>query len=146
MRILCLDIGSKRIGLAASDPMGITAQGIGVIERRGGSRDFEEIIKTVRELEAEIVLVGLPLDEEGGIGPRAAGVKAFAMRLGEAMAAAGLDMPVRMWDERYSTATAERRLIEAGVSRKRRREVIDKMAAVAILKNPTWAAARLRIR
>ncbi|MBN1283628.1 MAG: Holliday junction resolvase RuvX [Proteobacteria bacterium] len=135
MRILCLDIGSKRIGLAASDPMGLIAQGIGVIERRGGGRDFDEIMRHARELEATLILVGLPLDEEGGIGPQAAKVEAFTARLKGAMEAAGLDTPVEMWDERFSTATAEQRLIEADVSRKRRREVIDKMAAVAILQD-----------
>jgi len=135
MRILCLDIGSKRIGLAKSDPMGIAAQGLCVIERRGGGRVFDEIIRHVRELEAGLIVVGLPMDEEGGIGPQAAKVSAFTARLKQAMAAAGLDTPFQMWDERYSTATAERRLIEAGVSRQRRRQVIDKMAAAAILQD-----------
>lgn len=135
MRILCLDIGSRRIGVAASDQLGITAQGIGVIERRGDARDFEAIIERARELEASLLLLGIPLDEEGGMGPQAEKVQAFADRLKQAMARAGLDIPVEMWDERYSTAVAEQRLIDADVSRQKRRKVIDKMAAVAILQD-----------
>lgn len=135
MRILCLDIGSKRIGVAASDPMGMTAQGIGVIERYGDARDLQSIIDKVKDLGADLVLIGLPLDEEGEMGPQAAKVQAFAARLKHAMQTAGLDMPMEMWDERYSTAEAEKRLIEADVSRHRRRQVIDKMAAVAILED-----------
>jgi len=135
MRILCLDIGSKRIGVAVSDPLGITAQGVGVIERRGDERDFLSIIDKAREFGTELLLIGLPLNEEGEVGPQAAKVQAFAERLRNAMQTAGLDTPMEMWDERYSTAEAQRRLIEADVSRARRREVIDKMAAVAILED-----------
>ncbi len=135
MRILCLDIGSRRIGVAASDQLGITAQGIGVIERRGDAKDFEAIIERAQELEASLLLLGIPLDEEGGMGPQAEKVQAFADRLKQAMARGGLDIPVEMWDERYSTAVAEQRLIDADVSRQKRRKVIDKMAAVAILQD-----------
>ena len=135
MRILCLDIGSKRIGLAASDPMGWTAQGIGVIERRGGERDLDAIAERARELEAELILVGLPLNEEGGIGPQAEKVRNFAARLALHLEARGLDIPMEMWDERFSTAVARERLIGADVSRQKRRRVIDKMAAVVILQD-----------
>ncbi|MFA4973097.1 MAG: Holliday junction resolvase RuvX [bacterium] len=135
MRILCLDIGSRRIGVAASDQLGITAQGIGVIERRGDAKDFEAIIQRAQELEASLLLLGIPLDEEGWMGPQAEKVQAFADRLKQAMARGGLDIPVEMWDERYSTAVAEQRLIDADVSRQKRRKVIDKMAAVAILQD-----------
>lgn len=133
MRILCLDIGSKRIGVAVSDPMGWTAQPVKVLDRRGGARDFEAIALLCRELQVERIVVGLPLDAEGGEGKQAAKVRAFAERLSRSLAAAGIAAPVEFWDERYSTATAEERLIEADVSRVRRREVIDKMAAAVIL-------------
>ena len=135
MRILCLDIGSKRIGMAATDPLGWTAQGIGVLPRRGDAKDFEAIVAHCRELAAELLLVGLPLDEEGGNGPQAERIRAFALRLRSHLRDARLEIPIEFWDERYSTALAEERLIEADVSRKRRREVIDKMAAVVILED-----------
>jgi len=135
MRILCLDIGSKRIGLAASDPMGWTAQGVGVIQRKGGVEDLDEIAGRVRELAAELILVGLPLDEEGRVGEQASKVKRFVERMASHLGSLDIDIPIEMWDERYSTATAEQRLIEADVSRLKRRRVIDKMAAVAILQD-----------
>jgi putative pre-16S rRNA nuclease len=135
MRILCLDIGTKRIGLAASDPMGWTAQGLGVLPRRGDAADFEAIAARCRELEAELILVGLPLDEEGGIGPAAQRIQAFAERLKAHLAKAGIEAPIELWDERYSTARATERLIAADVTRRRRKAVIDKMAAVAILED-----------
>lgn len=135
MRILCLDIGSKRIGVAASDPMGLLAQPLRVIERRGGQGDFDEIIALCRELEPGLLLVGLPLDAEGAEGEQARKVRAFTARLLERLRAAGIATPLQMWDERYSTAEAEEFLIEADVSRAGRRRVIDKMAAAAILQS-----------
>jgi putative Holliday junction resolvase len=135
MRILCLDIGTKRIGLAATDPLGWTAQGLGVLARRGDAKDFAAIAELCRERDAELLLVGLPLDAEGGVGPQASRIQAFVERLRPFLAKAGLEVAIELWDERYSTAEAEARLIEADVSRKRRREVIDKMAAVAILED-----------
>lgn len=135
MRILCLDIGTKRIGMAASDPMGLFAQGIGVLARLGDKRDFCAIAEKCKELDAQLILVGLPLNEEGEVGPEAAKVKAFAARLEAYMREHGIDIPFRMWDERYSTAEAEERLIAADVSRAKRKKVIDKMAAVVILED-----------
>lgn len=135
MRILCLDIGTKRIGVAASDPMGWTAQPIEVLVRRGGQKDFDAIAVLVRELAVERIVVGLPLDAEGESGPQAEKVKRFAARLGASLRVAGIDAPIEFWDERYSTATAEERLIDADVSRARRRDVIDKMAAAVILED-----------
>ena len=135
MRILCLDKGTKRKGMAASDPMGWTAQPLGVLTRRGGSRDFESIADEVRKLGADMVLVGLPLDAEGGEGPQAVKVRAFALRLEAHFREAGIGARMEYWDERYSTATARERLIEADVSRARRRRVIDKMAAAVILED-----------
>ena len=135
MKILCLDIGTKRVGVAASDPMGWMAQPIEVLVRRGGRKDFDAIAALVRELAADRIVVGLPLDAEGEAGPQAEKVKRFAERLGAHLKAADIDVPIELWDERYSTATAEARLIDADVSRQRRREVIDKMAAAVILED-----------
>jgi len=72
MRIICLDIGTKRIGVAATDPLALTAQGIGVIRRHGGKRDMTAIENLCRELEADMMVIGLPLGEEGDVGPAAA--------------------------------------------------------------------------
>lgn len=135
MRILCLDIGTKRIGVAASDPLGWIAQPIEVIARRGGVGDFEKIASLCRDLSADRLVVGLPLDAEGQSGVQAKKIEAFVGKLMEHLRAAGLDLVVEFWDERYSTAIAEERLIEADVSRTRRKEVIDKMAAVVILED-----------
>lgn len=133
MRILCLDIGSKRIGVAVSDPLGWTAQPLTVLERRGGTGDFQAIEKVCRETEPELLLVGLPLDAEGEEGPQAQKVRAFTARMMEYLRSVAIEVPLTMWDERYSTAEAEARLIEADVTRKARKRVIDKMAAAAIL-------------
>lgn len=135
MRILCLDIGTKRIGLAATDPLGLTAQPLGVIERRGGTKDFEAIAAKCEELEVELLLIGLPLDEEGREGEQAGKVRRYASRLERYIREHGLDTPIEMWDERYSTARAEERLISADVSRAKRGRVIDKMAATVILED-----------
>ncbi len=135
MRILCLDIGSKRIGVAATDPMGWTAQGQGVIIRRGDERDFEAVAEYCRDLEPQFILVGLPLDAESERGPQAKKVEGFVDRLKRYLGEHDIDLPVTYWDERYSTAEAEQRLIDADVSRAKRRAVIDKMAAVVILED-----------
>lgn len=133
MRILCLDIGTRRIGVAVSDPMGWTAQPVGTIIRRGGVRDFESIACAIRDQGAQLVVIGLPLGAEGESGPQAQKVKAFAAKLKRHLEETGQEVPFEFWDERYSTATAEERLIEADVSRVKRRRVIDKMAAAVIL-------------
>ena len=135
MRVICLDVGSKRIGVAASDPLGLTAQPVKVINRRGGKVDLENIEKVCDELQPKKIIVGMPYDEEGGMGPQALKVKAFADKLGEYLSSLGKSVPIEFWDERFSTVTAEKRLIDADVSRAKRRKVIDKMAAVAILED-----------
>lgn len=88
-----------------------------------------------RELEADKMIIGLPLNEDGEMGPAALKVQKFAGRLGGHLKKAGLDLPIEMWDERYSTAVAEERLLSADVTRRKRRRVIDKMAAVVILED-----------
>lgn len=133
MRIICLDVGSKRIGVAASDPLGITAAPVCVILRHGGVKDFEEIAGLCREYEPGLILVGLPLNEESELGAQAKKIKAFSESLEKYLIGVGIKIPFKLWDERYSTALAEERLIEADVSRKKRKKVIDKMAALVIL-------------
>ena len=128
MRIAALDVGEARIGVAVSDELGITAQGVGVIRRVGGRRDLEALAALLAPYTPDRLVVGLPLDMRGTEGPAAARVRAFAERV-----AAHLALPLEFWDERLTTVAAERVLLEADVSRRRRREVVDKVAATLIL-------------
>jgi len=129
MRVMGLDVGEKRIGVAVSDPMGWTAQGLEVIISKGSyEADINRIREIVQEYGVGRVVVGLPKNMDGSSGPQAGRVKIFAGRLSEA-----LGLPVELWDERLSTVAAEKLLIEADLSRARRRQVVDKMAAALIL-------------
>ena len=131
MRILCLDVGSKTIGVAVSDPFGWTAQGVKTIERREILADCREIESLIRDLQVEKILVGLPLRMNGTEGDQAASVRAFVGKMEEHAFAKGT--PVLFWDERFSTVAAERGLLEADLSREKRKKVINKMAAIHIL-------------
>ena len=133
MRILCLDIGEKRIGVAASDPFGWIAQPVEVISRSKILNDFNRIVFLCRDLSADLLLVGIPLDSEGGLGPQARKIQKFVDKLSLHLNESGITIPIEYWDERYSTAEAEQRLIENDLSRAKRKRVIDKMAAVVIL-------------
>lgn len=135
MKILCLDVGTKRIGVAASDPLGMTAQALTTINRTVKKRDFEEIFKYIKSENIQRIIVGLPLDEEGGIGTQAKKILKFINELELFLKEKEYVIPVETWDERYSTADADAHLIGLDVSRKKRRKVIDKMAAVMILKD-----------
>lgn len=129
MRILGIDPGEKRIGLALSDPTGIFAQPLMVLERGAKlRRDLRAIAALCREHEVEEIVIGLPLDMSGREGEKALEARAFADRLRETTG-----LPVVEWDERLSTVAAERALIEGRVRRKRRKQVIDKTAAALIL-------------
>jgi len=128
MRILGLDIGDKRTGVALSDPLGLTAQGLGFIEATGVDSLVEKVARLVKEREVSTVVVGLPRNMDGSLGERAARSSKVARRLKEA---AGVD--VVLWDERLTTCQAERVLIDADLSRRRRKEVVDMTAAVLML-------------
>ncbi len=128
MRTAALDVGDARVGVAVSDELGITAQGIGVVKRVGGRRDLEALAALLAPYAPARVVVGLPLNMNGSEGPQAAKVRAFAEQVG-----AHLGLPLEFWDERLSTVAAERALLEADVRRKRRREVVDQVAAALIL-------------
>ena len=127
-RVLGLDIGDVRIGVAVSDPLGIIAQPYRVITHSTAEDAVEAVRAAVVETEAVGLVVGLPLNREGKPGPQAAKVLAFVERL-----RAALDIEIVTQDERFSTAAAERMLIAADVRRKKRRSVIDKVAAQHIL-------------
>jgi putative Holliday junction resolvase len=129
-RILGLDMGEKRIGLAVSDPLGITAQGLEVWTRRSRQADLDHLLQVAREYQVHQIVVGLPRHMDGRPGAAAATILEFAGALGES-----LGVEVIPWDERLTTAAAERVLIQADVSRRRRRQVVDQLAAVLILQS-----------
>lgn len=128
MRILGLDVGDVRIGVAVSDPLKIIARGLDFIKRTTVKEDVEAIRELVDEHEAEEIVVGLPKMMSGKIGVQAQKVQDFAEALG-----ATIEIPIIMWDERLSTVAATRVLIEADMSRKKRKKVVDKVAATLIL-------------
>ncbi len=128
MRILGLDVGSKRIGIAMSDPLGITAQGLTTLQCRNPRSDTETIVQLARQYGVEEIVVGIPFHMNGSEGSEVSKVRDFVSTIREA-----LSVPVHEWDERLSTVAAERLLIEADMSRKKRRKVVDKVAAVIIL-------------
>jgi len=128
MRIIGLDVGSKTIGVAVSDEMGWTAQGITTIIRKSLDSDLEELRKLVDQYNPLEIVVGLPKNMDGTIGKQAEGVLALVETMKKS-----LNIPVVTWDERLSTVAANRSLLEADLSRKKRKKVINKMAAVFIL-------------
>ncbi|WP_160034450.1 Holliday junction resolvase RuvX [Paenibacillus sp. An7] len=130
MKILGLDYGDRRIGVALSDAFGWTAQGLEVIERRREGDEIVRITELVKMNEVSEIVVGLPKNMNGTVGPRGEICIEFAETLRET-----LDLPVHLWDERLSTVSAERTLVDADVSRKKRKKVVDKMAASLILQN-----------
>jgi len=129
-RILALDYGSRRVGVAISDPLGLTAQPLTAIPREGDRKDIAAIGRLAAELEVTSVVVGLPLLMNGDEGPQAVRARAFGERL-----AAELSIPVTMWDERLTTAQSERHLIDSGVRRKRRKEIRDSLSAMLLLQS-----------
>lgn len=128
MRILALDVGEKRIGVAVSDPLGITAQGLDTIQRTSIDEDLAFIAKLAKEKEASEIVVGLPLNMNGTLSQNAKGVLIFIEKLKGVTG-----VPINTWDERLSTMQSERILLEADVSRKKRKGVLDKMSAQVIL-------------
>jgi putative Holliday junction resolvase len=131
MRILGLDFGQKTIGVAVSDSLGWTAQGVEIIRREDENNlkaSIARIDELCKEYEVELIVLGYPKNMNNTIGDRAVKSERFKKRLKKE-----LKLPVKLWDERLSTVAAERDLIEADVSRAGRKEVIDKMAAVFIL-------------
>ena len=128
MRIMALDVGSRTIGIACSDALLMTAQGIETIRRTSLENDFNRLRELISEYEVHELVVGMPKNMNGTKGDRAEKTEEFVEKM-----KAVIDLPVTFWDERLSTVMAERQLIGADVSRKKRKGVIDKMAAVVIL-------------
>ena len=130
MRILGLDVGDKRIGVAISDELQITAQGIEVIERKNIQHDLKRIADLIKEYEVHKIVFGLPKNMNGSIGPQGESVQEFSETV-----RAAVKIETEFWDERLTTVAAEKTLIDADMSRKKRKGVIDKVAAVIILQN-----------
>jgi putative holliday junction resolvase len=128
MRIMGLDVGDRTIGVAVSDAMGWTAQGVEVIRRTNIERDLTRLKELVTNHEVSSFVVGLPKNMNGTVGPQGEKVQEFVETIKEATG-----LPVTLWDERLTTVAAQKTLIAADVSRAKRRLVVDKMAAALIL-------------
>jgi len=128
VRVLALDVGEKRIGVAVSDPLGIAARGLAVLKRTDLPADLAEIARMAREEGAGLVLVGLPLELGGEEGEASRRVRIFAERVREAT---GLE--VLLWDERLTTVQADEVLRGRGLGWRERKRVVDRVAAAAIL-------------
>jgi putative pre-16S rRNA nuclease len=134
-RVLGLDVGSKRIGIAVSDLLGITAQGLETLQRQNKRLDFEKLGRVIQVYEIREIVVGYPLRMSGDEGVQAVKMQRFAEELRERF-----QLPVHLWDERLTSAEANRVLRETDMSIRRRGQVVDQMAAVLILQS--WMEGR----
>ncbi|MBU4377057.1 MAG: Holliday junction resolvase RuvX [Candidatus Omnitrophica bacterium] len=130
MRILSLDVGEKRIGMALSDALGIIAQQLDTLTRKNEESDFRLIKNILKEKEVAEIVVGFPLNMDGTAGPKAEEINRFVEKLRRQC-----DIPVKLWDERLTTRQADRLLREADVSRRKRKKLDDKLAAQLILQS-----------
>jgi putative holliday junction resolvase len=127
-RVLGLDVGARRIGLAVTDPLGITAQGLETLERKNKKRDFAYLNRVLREYEVKEIVVGLPLRMSGQEGTQSEKIRIFAAELEKKFG-----LPVHLWDERLTSAEANRLLRDSELSIEKRAKAVDRMAAVLIL-------------
>ena len=134
-RILGLDVGARRIGIAVSDPLGITAQGLDTLQRRNKKLDFDYLRRVIREYAVQEIVVGLPLRMSGAEGIQAEKMQGFAEDLRKRF-----KLPVHLWDERLTSAEANRLLRETELSIEKRGKAVDRMAAVLILQG--WMELR----
>jgi putative holliday junction resolvase len=134
-RILGLDVGARRIGIAVSDPLGITAQGLETLHRKNKRHDLEYFKKLIRDYEIKEIVVGLPLRMSGAEGTQAEKIRAFAEDLRKRF-----NLPVHFLDERLTSAVANRLLRETDMSIEKRGKAVDRMAAVLILQG--WMDSR----
>lgn len=134
-RILGLDIGARRIGLAVSDPLGITAQGLETLHRKNKKHDLAYLHRIIREFDVKEIVVGLPLRMSGAEGTQAEKTHAFAEDLRK-----HFKLPVHLWDERLTSAEANRLLRETELSIEKRGQAVDRMAAILILQS--WMESR----
>jgi putative holliday junction resolvase len=140
MRTLALDVGERRIGVAISDEMGWLASPTAVILRRSKADDYARLAGIIRQRGVEALVVGHPLNDDGTAGPQAQRIERYAAALAEALRAVGLDLPLRLWDESFSTRSAEEMMIAGGRKARDRRARIDAAAAAVILQEYLDAA------
>jgi putative Holliday junction resolvase len=136
-RVLALDVGSKRIGVAVSDPLGITAQGLDTIQRQNKRRDWEALAAVLAKYDVAEIVVGLPLRLSGAEGTQSEKMRQFADELG-----AKFKLQVHLWDERWTSTEANRLLRETNLSIEKRGKAVDRMAAILILQS--WLQAHPR--
>jgi len=137
-RVLGLDVGSRRIGIAVSDALGVTAQGLETLQRRNKRADFAALKKIIAEYGIKEIVVGLPLRMSGEEGTQSLRMQEFAEELRERFR-----VPVHLWDERLTSAEANRLLRETDLSIEKRAKAVDRMAAVLILQG--WMESRLSV-
>ncbi len=136
MRKIGLDVGDKTIGVAVSDEMGIIAQGITTIERVGIKKDTGKVLDYINEYNCDTVVIGLPLKLDGTDSPQTEKVREFRQKLENKLKGSGMNhVKVDYYDERLTTVMAERVLIEADMRRSKRKEIIDRQAAIIILQS-----------
>lgn len=128
--VLCLDVGTKRIGVAKSDALGVAAHALAMIERKSDAYAVKSVIDLIQEEGVARVVIGLPINMNDTLGPAAEMVKFFSDLLKKE-----LSIPIEFWDERLSSKEAERFLIEADMSRKKRKTKIDSLSAQIILQS-----------
>ena len=128
MRILGLDIGDKTIGIALSDPLGYTAQGIKTIIRKSKKADLEELKNLCLQYQVDTIVAGLPKNMNGTIGPQGEKVMSLCELIKNET-----NLPLKLWDERLTTVAANRAMLEADLSGAKRKKIVDKMAATYIL-------------
>lgn len=134
MRKLGLDVGDKTIGVAVSDALDITAQGVMTIERIGIKRDTGKVLDLIREYDCDTVVIGLPLKLDGSDSPQTQKVRDFRQKLENKLKGSGMNaVRIEYYDERLTTVMAEKVLIEADLRRNKRKEIIDRQAAIIIL-------------
>jgi putative Holliday junction resolvase len=134
-RVLGLDVGSRRIGLAVSDPLGITAQGLETLQRKNKRHDLSHLERVIRDYQVKEIVVGLPLRMSGAEGTQSEKMRTFAEDLQKRFR-----LPVHLWDERLTSAEANRLLRETELSIEKRGKAVDRMAAVLILQ--AWMESR----
>jgi putative Holliday junction resolvase len=134
-RVMGLDVGSRRIGVAVSDPLGITAQGLETLQRTTKRRDFEHLQRVIQEYDVREIVVGLPLRMSGEEGIQSDKMQVFAEELRKRFR-----LPVHLWDERLTSVEANRLLRETDLSIEKRGKAVDRMAAILILQG--WMEGR----
>jgi putative holliday junction resolvase len=130
MKILALDLGKRRIGLAISDDLGITAQGLPTLQRKNNRTDLAELARLVREKAVDLLLVGNPLHMSGDAGVQAENARSFADLVSNYTG-----KPSKLWDERLTTVEASRVLRDSGISLEKRKQAIDRLSAVILLQS-----------